>query len=401
MNYKKMQISSEMKQVVIHVPKIDEDTDIVRVAHKAMKKCKYIPEKWIDKVAGVLQEIQLRNLHQSNNSEEFDSTSDFEEGVSDRLESNLELLYGDEEDKNSALKNILSLCMDINNLEYILSDHPLMSALSRILSDPGACSSRVIFDVVKIFLSLADFPEFHEKISKYRIGASVIATIDLEVRRADHIEKDMVDRSKARQSDESSRSNNTLFICFQILIRLSDDSSIMRKMLRKNLTEMLLKSLRSCSKRCLNSVLLLLIRATVYEEVVHEICIYESNRFPIMQLVYLLSANDNTISRNSLRVLFNLSFNEDALTKMVEANIIECLTLDKFRTMKSQTFGILYHISSFENMRNSMIFDPLIPIVLQSIPSNSKDHIVKELTGFLINVSHYKLSLTYKLLSMR
>lgn len=384
-----IKILSEMKQVVIHTPKIEGDTDIAKIGYRVMKKCKYIPEKWIDKVQDALREIQLRNLDTTSD----DSNDNGEvngERISNILESNLELLYGNEDDKISGLLNILSLCRDPSNLEIILDDHPLMSALSRILSDQGSYSNKIVFNVVKMFLTFADYVDFHPTVSKYRIGASIMKTIDLEIRRTDQIEKDTIDGSKRWQRKGLNKNDNILFFCFQILVRISDNMEILRKMLKKDLAQMLLKTLRSNSKRCLDSILLLLIRATLFDEVVQEILIYQTLQSqipPIQQFIRLLSATDENISKNALRVLFNLSFNQAALSQMSEGNIVPSLGLRTFRSMRNFVFGILYHLSSFEMIRRSIIFEPLMPLITQSVSSLSNEHTGKEFIGFLINMS--------------
>ena len=165
---------------------------------------------------------------------------------------------------------------------------------------------------------------------------------------------------------------------------------ILRKMLKKDLAQMLLKTLRSNSKRCLDSILLLFVRATLFVEVVQEILIYQTLQSqipPIQQFIRLLSATDENISKNALRVLFNLSFNQAALSKMSEGNIVPSLGLRTFRSMRNFVFGILYHLSSFEMIRRSIIFEPLMPLITQSVSSLSNEHTGKEFIGFLINVS--------------
>ena len=387
-----VQISSDMKQVTIHTPNIGEDTDLNKVSYKVMSKCRYIPEKWIDKVTDALKELQLRNRNKNNDFDDDRSDiSNDEERTSSQLETFLELLYSNDVDKQSALKGILALCMETRNLELILNDHPLISALSRILSDQGSNSRKIVFSVVKVFLAFSEFDDFHQNLSKYRIGALVVATVDLETRRAEQIERDaLTDNKNWQRNGLNKRNENIMFFCFQFLLRISDSASVMHKMLKKKLAQMLFKALRSSSKRLLDCVLIIMIRASIYKEVVDEMRKCTNS---IQLLVRLLSVDDKTIPMNTLRVLFNLSFDSGNLLNMMKAGIISMLAKNSRRLMKRKChfFGILYHMSSLDEIRNSNIFDSLTPFIVQYVLTSSREGINTELAAFLINVSAFPL----------
>lgn len=380
------QVSSDMKQVTIHTPNIGEGTNLNKVAYKVMNKCKYIPEKWIDKVTDALKELQLRIRNQSHHFDNNSDISNHEERTSNRLEMFLDLLYSSDVDKQSALKGILTLCMETRNLEVILNDHPLISAMSRILSDQSSNSRKIIFSVVKIFLAFSEFDDFHQSLSKYRIGALVVATVDLETRRADQVERDALTERQNLHRNGLKRNDNTLFFCLQILLRISDSTSVMQKMLKKKLVQMLFKALRSSSKRLLDCVLILMIRASIYEEVIDEIgkC---TDSIPL--LVRLLSVDDETIPMNTLRVIFNLSFDPGNLLNLMKADIIPVLANNIQRLMKrkSHYFGILYHMSTLDEIRKSIVFDSITPMILQYILTSSREGINTELAAFLINMT--------------
>lgn len=371
-----------MKHITIHTPTIDHDSDFNTIAKRVMAKCKYIPEKWIDKVTDALRELQQKNRFQISVTDAMVNNDNWEDIISDTLEKNLELLYGEEDEKQISLNETISLCKEPGNLRFISNHHPLMSALSRILSDKGSSSRKIVFLVVKIFLAFAEFEDFHQILSKYRVGLLIVNTINLEIMRTDQFEKDSMIQNI---QDGSMRSDNILFLCFQILTKLSDNEGIMRKMLKKNLAPMLVKALRSSSRSCVESILTLMIRATGYEEVVHE-C--NKNKCTILQLVRLLISQDENISMKALRVLYNLSFDYECLRNMLEADIIDVMMKSNQRKMtKKHFFGILYHLSCFDDIRQSLDFNVLIPPVFQYVLSSPKEGINPEMGAFIINVS--------------
>jgi hypothetical protein len=346
-----------------------------------------MPEKWTNQIIDALKQIQQRSLNVDCDIEfKCGATSKNDEWVSIKLESNLELLYGDENEKQKALANILKLCMETRNLDLVVNDHSLMSALSRVLSDQASNSRNIVYGVVKIFLSLADFEDFHDIITKYRIGVLVVGAIHLEVRRTDQIESDSLQKSVDWQRNGLIINENILFICFQILYRITDNEHVLLKVLRKKIAPMLCNALRSSSNRLLNITLILLLRATIYEEVIDQI--KKEDKYCISMLVSLLTANDVSIARNALWVVFNLSFDDTNLLNMKQASIVDNLVKNNKVLMKSthRYFGIIYHLSSHEEICKSLRFEDFIAIVGQCVLSKKTD-IPHECAAFIINVS--------------
>ncbi len=380
---------SEMKQFKIHTPELNEDTDIVNVAYKITKQCKYIPEKWLNKVVDVLKEIQFRTMHHTINVNDSDLSSDAR--ISNRLEANLELLYGSDEDRVSSLEDTLTICMDVQNIELVVYDDPLMSALSRLLSDHVENAAKTTFNLLKIFLLLADYDDFHESLSKHRIGLSIISIIDLELKRAEHLRAETAQNLNVEEGcqSESNRVDNILLLCCEILLRLSDNCSTLVKMLKKNLAGMLLFALPHCCKcQWLLSLLKLLTRATEYAEVVAEIESSQAFLSPIIFLVRLISSSDDEIVEYSMKVLHNLSFNYNALSQMIQADIIHKLIT--YPKHQRKAFGILYHGSTFVDLLpSSKLLGPLTKLSVDIFQSFTKNAIPKAYFAFLINVSPY------------
>ena len=378
----KSQINSERRQFSIHTPELNEDTDVVNIAYRIIKQCQYIPEKWLDKVVDALKEIQFRTIHGTNILNDSDLSSDAR--ISNRLEANLELLYGGDDARLSSLEDILTVCMDLQNLELVVYDDPLMSALSRLLSDHTERSDMITFLLLKIFLLLADFDDFHESLSKYRIGISIMSIIEMELKPVDQMTVENNEFSEEEHESESNKFENTLLLCCEILLRLSDNTSTMTKMLKKNLTGMLLSALLHCSMSpCLLCILKLLVRATVYSEVVSEIDCSKLFLSPIFLLVRLISSRCYEIGKHAMKVLHNLSFNYDALCKMVDADVIPKL----IGCRQPIHFGILYHMSSFDEFKSSSKLEPLAKYTANIFQSYTKNNVPREFFAFLINVS--------------
>ena len=379
-----------MKTLSIHVPKLDQSTDLDITAKRVMNKCKYIPDNWIDKVVCALEEV--RNKNEMNPSQDISNAhKKRKENIPEKLESLLEQLYGDDYEMQCALKDVLTICIERCNLELISANHALMAALSRILSDQGSISRKTVFIVIKIFYAIAEFEDFHQTLSKYRIGALIMSTIDMELRRVDQLAEDIMNKGNPIKQTPN-RNGNVLFVCFQILLRLSDSKHIMHKMLVKDLHSFLIRALLGTySKRCLDVTLSLMIRSTAYEEVVCDISVDNSIVPQLIQL--LIFVEDINVAKKILCILFNLSFHYDNLTKMMDAGIMTTLAKCNRDLMNTQLFGILYHISAFKDLRKS-ISEDILTLMLPRIVAPKEDT-WNEIASFLINVSRIRRFFLY------
>lgn len=304
----------------------------------------------------------------------------------------LESMYGSNEDKIAATSSILFLCKESSNLEIIVQHHPILSALSRVLSDELVCSAHLTFHLGQIFLAMSNFEEFHSYLSGYRVGSLMMSTIELEIRRSELVERDAIMETRDGEQKQRvhnmmiKRHENIIFVCLSVLVHLSDNLNVARKMLKKGLVSMLLKCLHIRSRRCLQIIVILLKRVTIFEEVVCEIV--ENNR-AISILVSFLSTGDQKLVKLSMRVLFNLSFNKRCQSKMIDTQICHSLvSLLRQSFTRAIALRLLYHISTEkEKIEYLWTSGSFVSTIMQLILNFPQKRVAKELGALAINVS--------------
>lgn len=94
------------------------------------------------------------------------------------LDSYLELLYeGTKENqtpKIQATANLLELCEDVQALEELVKNGPVMSALTRVLKEEHKNSTELSFNILRIFLAFSNFLELHSILTKHHVGKDTI-----------------------------------------------------------------------------------------------------------------------------------------------------------------------------------------------------------------------------------
>jgi len=309
------------------------------------------------------------------------------------IDHHLESMYGSNEDKTAATSSILSLCKESSNLEIIVQHHPILSALSRVLSDESVCSAHLTFHLGQIFLAISNFEELQPYLSGYRVGSLMMSAIELEIRRSEHVEYDAVIKSqdeelKWKQGEYimTGRRDNILFVCLSVLVRLSDNLNVARKMLKKGLVSMLIKCLQRRSQRCLQTVVILLKRISIFEEVVCEIV--ESSEV-IRILVSFLSSRDQKLVKSSMGVLFNLSFNKYCRSRMLDAHVFHSLvSLLKNSSTRVVSLRLIYHISTEkEKIKCLWTSGQFVATIMQLILNFPQKCVAKELGALAINAS--------------
>lgn len=107
----------------------------------------------------------------------------------DNIDDYMEQLYGGDDDLGDKIKgsyNVLQLCKNVGNLESLIQNMQLMSALSRVLADDYKRSTELSFNLVRVFLSFSNFMEMHSILAHYKIGAMTMKVVDLEIKRSEH-----------------------------------------------------------------------------------------------------------------------------------------------------------------------------------------------------------------------
>lgn len=316
---------------------------------------------------------------------------DYADNTSHAIDYHLESMYGSNEDKTAATSSILSLCKESSNLEIIVQHHPILSALSRVLSDESVCSAHLTFHLGQIFLAISNFEELQSYLSDYRVGSLVMSAIELEIRRSEHVEYDADIKSQDEEIKRGTkimrrRRDNILFVCLSVLVRLSDNLNVARKMLKKGLVPMLMKCLQRRSQRCLQTVVILLKRVSIFEEAICEI---DKNSESIRILVSFLFSSDQQLIKSSMGVLFNLSFSKHCRSRMLNAHVFHSfVSLLKNSSTRAVSLRLIYHLSTEkEKIKCLWTSGHFVATIMQLILSFPQKRVAKELGALAINAS--------------
>mmetsp|Transcript_8240 Transcript_8240/g.10140 ORF Transcript_8240/g.10140 Transcript_8240/m.10140 type:complete len:894 (+) Transcript_8240:260-2941(+) len=380
--------------------------------------------------------------------DEYDNDDDGSLSM-DNIEEYLEMLYASPSEKINGTKRVLALCrQSVSNLETLVRNHTLMSALSRTLRDDSKDSTALCLALLKIFLALSHFGELHEILSAYKVGSLTLSALDLEVRRSRHRFRHIRRRGSVaggsgggatppmdvRREVEgvavAKRRDLVIFVCLRILANLSSSGFggvvVEMKMVKKNFVQMLGVCLYRRSKRCLLLVLSFLKRLTIYERNVREILALELEKNEghcrrkgkeedeeegsdgngggvrvIDRLVALVRSNDVEVVGLVLGVIFQLSFDRRCREVILRSSsfssshggscchsrLAKLLLLRKSLRMK--VLRVLYHLSLSQEGRERLCSrgDVVNAVIRLLIHSPSEKRVGKELVALAINMS--------------
>ena len=304
----------------------------------------------------------------------------------------LALLYGSPEDEIKGINKLLSLLVDepVGILEDVIQNHQLIAALARLLGEDSPRPIELTFAIGKIFLSLSLNEEFHEVLSSHRVGALALGVVELECKRARHrVPSELSsDSSTARQYSFSSKQQRVIFVCLSILDNISDDITLLRKMIKKDLVKVLARCIQQDSSEYIHVTISLLKKASVFEETARELSRAGCKAIP--KLGQLLCTPLNTAIRNDIvHLFFNLSLHEGCLTLISSMDIhARLLAFLQKSSLCTDTLQLIYHLSSREEDQHKLYeagISSCLLDLLTHIPKN--EHLNAALAGLLANVS--------------
>lgn len=379
--------------------------DTLALAKKVILKCNCITEDWIDDVEDAI--IELCNRSDLNSSDQQHNADDSDDSVSSEYVqevcvASLEFLYGTSDEQLSAVNKLLDLCQDVGAMEYLIQNHQLMSALTRLFVEL-ANSSELSFAIGKLFLAFSIVEDFHATLSSYRVGALALEVVELEVRRAWHrsvgatndvasslcldtdVDFSSVDLT-SRAYTFSNKQEHVILVCLSILSHLADDFDVLRKMTKKSLVCVLSPCLQQKSMQSVLTTLVLLKKASIFEETAIGLSSGDGKVIP--KLVHLLQLPSVTINEVAITILYNLSFHDDCVSLMSAENIYSPLVAMMQSSTCCSVFELAYHLSSTEDNRHMFVKEGISPAlvdVLANVTSNKA--IGTGLVGLLVNVS--------------
>ncbi len=311
---------------------------------------------------------------------------------------------------------ILSLCRNVLNLEQLIQNGTVMGALTRVLQEEYKKSVELSFNILRIFLAFSNFVEMHPLMTNYRIGVLTMKALELQVNRTEHrkieqqtkeeiwnlelkqareiggeegldrVDKIRMDKAKdiKTQRNIAVKENKLMFVALHVLINLAEDVTVERKMIKKNLIESLITLIENNSSDLLILIVTFLKKLSCFAEnkdVMKELGV-------IQRVARFIPCSSQALVNSTLRLLFNLSFDEGARDQMIRCGLVPRLVeLLKTPPLRSRTLKLLYHLSVDDRCKEIFYQSDGISILMMMIIKFPQDHLTKELAALAVNLS--------------
>ncbi|KAF7492159.1 Kinesin-associated protein 3 [Sarcoptes scabiei] len=325
------------------------------------------------------------------------------------LDSYIELLYEDLDEKIKGSCLIFKLISNCDCQEYFARNDTLLSALSRVFREDGKKSIDLSIFIAGIFGCLSKYRDFQFAITKHRVGSTCLEMIYFEVLRTESWLREInksITKTENRTEDEidqsttamnksinQARSNgnfneerliserlsivqqnlikkqNTFFrYSLYILLNISEDLQLEFKIQSKGIVMILGKLLERNNQELLLIVILFLKKLSVFKEnkqQMQEIAIYKN----LSSLLYL---DHNILVLNTLKLIYNLMLDHDIRLFYIRVGIFPKLVsfLSKNR-YASNVISILFLISCerkyLDIFKQHLVINELMRIILAKI----------------------------------
>ena len=276
-------------QKVIKVQSLNSTTDVQGLAREILNQCKLIPNSRLNEVQQLLSYIQqrpdrtvvsrVRPISQSRTDDMDDLLSQTDELASmGRLDTYMELLYEEVNNKIRGTCLILQLAKNSENLQDLSQNEALIGALYRVLREDGRRHYALAINITFIFFYLATYSTFHPVLTRFKVGSLLMEIISWELQRFTQWETELkMGHTEQAQSGRMTMTfvnplyveiffltkcsfpfveglyrkiqtallQQTLLIrtSFYVLLHLSEDPNVEDKMRKKGVIQLLVRTL--------------------------------------------------------------------------------------------------------------------------------------------------------------
>ncbi|TKR76730.1 hypothetical protein L596_017831 [Steinernema carpocapsae] len=376
-------------QSVIQLKDLTKAVDVNALSRHVLRKCGIIPEHRLVDVEQIIFYLQKRAqaVGGSRTSFSFQGAGDDDalpSGTSasiEELEDYVEMLSDDvEKVKGAAL--ILQLSKNLNYLEKIIANEPLMGALARVFREDWKKNFDLATNIANIFAQLSKYHEFQPIISHFKIGALCMQIIEYELKRWD------LWREEVKKSIENARKKWELAIkkqdqliaaCIQILLHLATDSKVEFKMINRGLVPMLTACLdHSSSPNLLLVTVAFLLKLSVFLENKDAMALTNV----VEKCVPLFNIKNRELNALITRLMFNLSFDAVLRGRMVTAGLVGFVAPEIKEDQVAMK--LFYQLSVNDDAKAMTTFTDCIEIIMRQILEGDPNKIVK---AILINIA--------------
>ncbi|KAJ3286978.1 Kinesin-associated protein 3 [Rhizoclosmatium sp. JEL0117] len=409
--------------------RVSEDSDITAIAREIIEKYpKLIPAIKMRDLESSLIQLQSRGgsipdvraksrnddevgamaMNASNMLESYTRnriSSGKEENASlDMIEQYIEGLYEDMPDKIASTRNILSLAKNPQNLDILMDNESLISAISRVLREDNKKSMELVTNIIYIFFCFSNFPQYHPFITANKVGDMCLRITDQELNRFNLWSTDLQKlETKCIQSPNNEALNRDLekehrkfqamirkqdqllFVCFHLLLNLAEDLSIEVKMVRRDIVRYLMTILDRETPELLVLTMTFLKKLSIFKENKDELVQSDST---FTKLEKILCIENAPVQGLALKLLLNLSHDKAFRTTMIRNGCLsKIVDLLSSKTHVILTLQLLYQLSIDDANRDLMTVDGVVPLVLKMVLEYKGEKVNTELMAVAINLA--------------
>ncbi|KAL4003278.1 Kinesin-associated protein (KAP) family protein [Acanthocheilonema viteae] len=377
---------SKYYKKIIHLKHFNERVDTSALAQHILLVCPIIPECRINELKQILYYLQER--HSSGSGSDVNlSVKDIDVASTSRanmsyIEDYIEMLYDEISEKTKATALFLELSQNHRNLQQLIENEVLMSALVRVLRDDWKKSFELATNIITTLYNFSTYTNFHQFLAHHKIGSLSMQIVDYGLKRWEAW------KEEARHSDECTTRRLNLAIrkqqqliaaCLNLLLNLAEDIKVEMKMVNRRIISLLSKCIEDH-----DAVLPLLLCAINF---LLKLSIYSENKEAMINgrvvesISLLFPIKNGTLRHSAIQLLFNLSFIPSLRDQMVSAGFISHIAplIEDESALK-----FLYQLSINDDAKAMITYTDALQNLMRILLTNKSSDIVK---AILINIA--------------
>ncbi|KAJ8672674.1 hypothetical protein QAD02_003934 [Eretmocerus hayati] len=197
--------------------------------------------------------------------------------------------------------------------------------------------------------------------------------------------KDDIEKSRKKFKHLTKKQEQLLKVAFYLLLNIAENIDVEKKMRKKNLIGMLLKTLDRSNTDLLILVVTFSKKLSIFKENVDAMS--EGNI--IDKLPKLLHSSNLDLVSSTLKLLFNLSFDTKLRGRMVRVGflpkLIKLLTHDS--SNRTTILGLLYHVSFDDKVKGMFSTTECVSLVMDMLLRSDDEQMFPELIALSINLA--------------
>lgn len=384
-------------QKLIRLKTLNENTDVPRLVDQILEQCKLIHESKRPLVEGLLRDLQRHQQHgaapraarRAAAEPHAEPQAPAERASLAQLPAYIDQCYEGVEAAVHATGLLLQLAREPPALEPLVQDERLLGCLVRLLVDEGKKSADLALNIVSVLYALSQYSDFHAQLLAAKVGSLVMDVVDLEIKRHELRRRERAaaaaagsEAEEARERLRQRKSETLLYVCFHLLLNLSEDINTERKMAAHGLVPMLTAMLARQNADLLVLVLAFLKKLSIFGENASEM---GRARLADKLVAFVPNQHDEVLEA-VLRLLSNLAFQPKCRAQMAKAGLApKLLSLLRKGRHRLLAVRLLYQLSHLDSERAKMTAS--VPMLVGTVINTPDVALVPaEVFGLVVNL---------------